>query len=123
MKSKFLTAGLIAAMMVPAMAQAQTGELRRDRQDIRQEQRDLHRAQHYGDSRDVRDARDDGQSRAEIALDRPEIGVLVPPMVWAEAWDHSSDSVLLVLASHAYDPDDYIRDYSEFLDLLKHKQP
>ena len=54
MKSKILTAGLIAAMMVPAMAQAQTGELRRDRQDIRQEQRDLNHAKRYGDRGDVR---------------------------------------------------------------------
>ena len=53
-KMKFLTAGLIAAMMIPAAAQAQTGELRRDRQDIRQDQRDLRNAQRYGDHRDVR---------------------------------------------------------------------
>ena len=58
-KMKFLTAGLIAAMMVPAMAQAQTGEIRRDRQDIRQEQRDLNHAKRYGDRGDVRDARGD----------------------------------------------------------------
>lgn len=58
-KIKFLTAGLIAAMMIPAAAQAQTGELRRDRQDIRQDQRDLRHAQRYGDHRDVRDARND----------------------------------------------------------------
>ena len=58
-KIKFLTAGLIAAMMIPAAAQAQTGELRRDRQDIRQDQRDLRNAQRYGDHRDVRDARKD----------------------------------------------------------------
>ena len=59
MKSKILTAGLIAAMMVPAMAQAQTGELRRDRQDIRKEQRDLNHAKRYGDRHAVRDARSD----------------------------------------------------------------
>ena len=47
-KMNFLTAGLIAAMMIPAAAQAQTGELRRDRQDIRQDQRDLRNAQRYG---------------------------------------------------------------------------
>jgi len=58
-KMNFLTAGLIAAMMIPAAAQAQTGELRRDRQDIRQDQRDLRNAQRYGDHRDVRDARKD----------------------------------------------------------------
>ena len=59
MKSKILTAGLIAAMMVPAMAQAQTRELARDRQDIRQEQRDLNHAKRYGDRHDVRDAHRD----------------------------------------------------------------
>jgi len=58
-KIKFLTAGLIAAMMVPAAVQAQTGEIRRDRQDIRQEQRDLNHAKRYGDRGDVRDARKD----------------------------------------------------------------
>lgn len=50
MKNKILTAGLIAAMMVPAMAQAQTHELRRDRQDIRY-------AQTHGNQLDVRDAK------------------------------------------------------------------
>lgn len=58
-KMKFLTAGLIAAMMIPAAAQAQTGELRRDRQDIAKQQRDLRDAKRYGDHRDVRDARQD----------------------------------------------------------------
>lgn len=61
MKSKFLTAGLIAAMMVPAMAQAQTREIRKDRQELREEQRDLRHAQRYGDRGDVRDARHDVQ--------------------------------------------------------------
>lgn len=59
MKNKFLTAGLIAAMMVPAMAQAQTREIRKDRQELREEQRDLRHAQRYGDRGDVRDARHD----------------------------------------------------------------
>lgn len=61
---------------------------------------------------------DDGTSQEEITLDRPEIGVLVPPLVWAEASGHSADSVLLVLASHVYDPADYIRDYREFLHMV-----
>jgi len=59
MKSKFLTAGLIAAMMVPAMAQAQTREIRNDRKELREEQRDLRNAQRRGDRGDVRDARHD----------------------------------------------------------------
>ena len=60
---------------------------------------------------------DDGKNRADIALDRPYIGVYLPPMVWASQYKYSSDAVLLVLASAAYDPDDYIRDYEEFLAL------
>ena len=59
MKSKFLTAGLIAAMMIPAAAQAQNREIRNDRQELREEQRDLRNAQRYGDRGDVRDARHD----------------------------------------------------------------
>lgn len=58
-KMKFLTAGLIAAMMVPAAAQAQTREIRNDRKELREEQRDLRHAQRYGDRDDVRDARRD----------------------------------------------------------------
>lgn len=57
MKSKFLTAGLIAAMMVPAVAQAQTREIRNDRRDVREEQQELRNAQRYGDRSDVREER------------------------------------------------------------------
>lgn len=57
MKSKFLTAGLIAAMMVPAVAQAQTREIRKDRQDVREEQRELRDAQRRGDRGDIREER------------------------------------------------------------------
>ena len=71
MKSKILTAGLIAAMMVPAVAQAQTRELARDRQDIRQEQRDLNQAKRYGDRHDVRDAhRDVRDAKREYREDK-----------------------------------------------------
>jgi acetyltransferase-like isoleucine patch superfamily enzyme/dTDP-4-dehydrorhamnose 3,5-epimerase-like enzyme len=58
---------------------------------------------------------DDGTSRHEVALSSPDRGVVVPPMVWASQFRYSSDAVLVVLASHAYDPADYIRDYGEFL--------
>lgn len=60
---------------------------------------------------------DDGNTRETVRLDHPTIGIHIPPMVWGAQFKHSSDAVLLVLASHAYDPDDYIRDYQEFLDL------
>jgi UDP-2-acetamido-3-amino-2,3-dideoxy-glucuronate N-acetyltransferase len=58
---------------------------------------------------------DDGRNRGEIVLDRPTMGIYVPPMVWASEYRYEKDAVLLVLASHPYDPDDYIRRYDDFL--------
>jgi hypothetical protein len=58
---------------------------------------------------------DDGENRAEVLLDDPTLGVYIPPLVWGSQFRYDSDSVLLVLASHEYDPDDYIREYDSFL--------
>jgi UDP-2-acetamido-3-amino-2,3-dideoxy-glucuronate N-acetyltransferase len=58
---------------------------------------------------------DDGRGRDEVGLDRPQIALYVPPMVWTSQYRYSGDAVLLVLASDVYDADDYIRDYDEFL--------
>jgi UDP-2-acetamido-3-amino-2,3-dideoxy-glucuronate N-acetyltransferase len=62
---------------------------------------------------------DDGSTRQEFALDQPNIGLHVQPMTWAVQYKYSSDGVLLVFASDSYNPDDYIRDYAEFLSLRK----
>lgn len=58
---------------------------------------------------------DDGRNREEIELDAPNIGLYIPPKVWGVQYKYSSNATLLVFASHFYDPDDYIRDYNEFL--------
>ncbi len=58
---------------------------------------------------------DDGENRAEVLLDHPSLGVYVPPLVWGSQYRYDSDAVLLVLASHPYDADDYIREYDSFL--------
>jgi acetyltransferase-like isoleucine patch superfamily enzyme len=62
---------------------------------------------------------DDGRERDEVALDRPDLGLYVPPMVWAAQFHYTQDAVLLVLASDVYDPDDYIRSYEEFLRAVR----
>lgn len=62
---RLIVAGLIAAAIMPAIAQAQSRELDRDRRDIRQEQRDVRQAERRGapyaairdERRDVRAAR------------------------------------------------------------------
>ena len=60
---------------------------------------------------------DDGVNRQEFLLDKPDIGIHLPPMVWGIQYKYSADAVLLVFASHYYDNADYIRDYSEFRQL------
>ena len=61
---------------------------------------------------------DDGSRRQEVRLSGPEVGVHLSPMVWAVQYRFSPDAVLLVLASDAYDPADYIRDYEEYQGLI-----
>jgi UDP-2-acetamido-3-amino-2,3-dideoxy-glucuronate N-acetyltransferase len=41
-------------------------------------------------------------------------------MVWAVQYKHTPDAVLLVFASDYYDPDDYIRSYSDFIEAVAH---
>jgi UDP-2-acetamido-3-amino-2,3-dideoxy-glucuronate N-acetyltransferase len=60
---------------------------------------------------------DDGTNREEFLLDRPDVGIHLPPMVWGIQYKYSEDAVLLVFASHYYDGADYIRDYSTFRQL------
>jgi UDP-2-acetamido-3-amino-2,3-dideoxy-glucuronate N-acetyltransferase len=62
---------------------------------------------------------DDGRTREEVHLDDPQIGLYVPPMVWSVQYRYTDDAVLLVLASDPYEPQDYIRDYDEFVQQVR----
>jgi dTDP-4-dehydrorhamnose 3,5-epimerase-like enzyme len=59
----------------------------------------------------------DGDAGEEILLNRPDLGLHVPPMVWTTEYKYSPDAVLLVLASDIYREDDYIRNVDEYLAL------
>jgi acetyltransferase-like isoleucine patch superfamily enzyme/dTDP-4-dehydrorhamnose 3,5-epimerase-like enzyme len=61
---------------------------------------------------------DDGRNREEFVLDQPCIGLHLPPLIWSVQYKYSEDAVLLVLASDFYDPEDYIRSYKDFLNLV-----
>lgn len=67
----------------------------------------------------VRVLADDGHQRQEFTLASPATGIHLSPMVWGTQYRYSSDAVLLVFASEPYDSRDYIRKYSEFLELRK----
>ncbi|GLR46967.1 dTDP-6-deoxy-3,4-keto-hexulose isomerase [Sphingomonas astaxanthinifaciens DSM 22298] len=62
---------------------------------------------------------DDGKARTTVILDRPDLALTLPPMVWHEMEDFSDNCVLLVLADDVYDENDYIRDYDAFLELSR----
>lgn len=57
---------------------------------------------------------DDGHETATYVLDRPYVGLLVPPSIWAQQTYLTLGSVLTVLCDRPYEPQDYIRDYSDF---------
>ena len=64
-------------------------------------------------------ALDDGRNKRTVLLNRPFYGLHIPPGIWAAEQGFSSGSVCLVLASHKYDAQDYIRDYQEYVDYIK----
>ncbi|MEO8722574.1 MAG: RcnB family protein [Sphingobium sp.] len=57
--SALMAASVIPAIAMPVSANAQSRELRHDRQDIRDQRQDVRDAQRHGDRRDVRDERRD----------------------------------------------------------------
>jgi WxcM-like, C-terminal len=58
---------------------------------------------------------DDGFEKRSYALNRSYCGLYVPPLLWREIENFSSNSVCLVLASEFYDAGDYYYSYDEFL--------
>ena len=67
----------------------------------------------------VRVTADDGAQREEFLLDRPNLGLHLPPMTWGIQDRYSEGAVLLVLASDVYDAADYIRDHDDFVRLAR----
>ena len=66
-------------------------------------------------------ALDDGRNKRTVLLNRPFYGLHVLPGIWAAEQGFSSGSICLVLASHGYQADDYIRDYDSFKDYVNNK--
>lgn len=64
-------------------------------------------------------AADNGNQRAEWVLDRSDVGLHILPYTWAAQYRYSPDAVLAVFASHPYNADDYIRNYEDYLALIK----
>lgn len=65
---------------------------------------------------------DNGTEKKIVSLEKPYEGLYVSNQMWREMFDFTDDAVLLVLASELYDENDYIRNYDEFLELVKNNK-
>ena len=64
---------------------------------------------------------DDGHESKVVHLNRPWLGLHIPPMLWAAEVNFDPGSICLVLASHFYDESDYIRNYADFIQISKER--
>ncbi len=64
---------------------------------------------------------DDGKFKRQVFLNRPNLGLHIPPGIWAAEMNFSSGAICLVLTSHTYDESDYIRDYDDYLKYIKNE--
>jgi len=62
---------------------------------------------------------DDGKNKRTVVLNRPYYGLHILPGIWAGEQGFSSGAICLVLTSHKYDANDYIRNYEEYLAYKK----
>ena len=57
---------------------------------------------------------DDSITKRQVQLNKPDMGLHIPPGIWASEINFSSGAICLVMASHNYNESDYIRSYEEY---------
>ena len=62
---------------------------------------------------------DNGITKEIFTLNRSYYGLYVQKGLWREMNNFSTNSLAFIVASAPYDPDDYIRDYTEYLEFLR----
>lgn len=61
---------------------------------------------------------DDGDVKVTLLMDKPNVGILIPPGIWSIQSDFTQYASCVCLASDFYDADDYIHSYEEFLKFV-----
>tara|TARA_B100000427_G_scaffold212174_1_gene176986 strand:+ start:1127 stop:1534 length:408 start_codon:yes stop_codon:yes gene_type:complete len=64
----------------------------------------------------------DGKSDKIFYLNDKSKGLYVPPLIWAEEFDFSKESVCLVITSHTYDKKDYINNLNDLKNIINEKK-
>ena len=62
---------------------------------------------------------DDGYRKDTVRLNRPWLGLYIPPLVWAAEGEFDPGTVYNVLCSDLYNEADYYRDYQKFLAAVR----
>ena len=63
-----------------------------------------------------------GKDKAEVVLNKADEGLLLYPYVWHTMYGFKPNTILLVLADRKYNEKEYIRNYEEFMKIIKHKK-
>jgi len=64
---------------------------------------------------------DDGQEKKTFSLNRSYYGLYVPPTLWREMVNFSTNSLALVVSSTSYSEEDYIREYQDFKKIKEYE--
>ncbi|HPH96724.1 MAG TPA: FdtA/QdtA family cupin domain-containing protein [Anaerolineaceae bacterium] len=62
---------------------------------------------------------DDGNKKSKYHLNRPDFGLLIPPLHWCEVDNFSTNSLALIVSSMEFDESDYIRHHDKFVECLR----
>ena len=61
----------------------------------------------------------DGKKERKFSLNRSYYGLYIPRLTWRKIENFSTNSLALILSSVPYNEGDYIRDFNQFLTLIK----
>lgn len=61
----------------------------------------------------------DGNKEQKISLNRSYYGLYIPDGLWREMNNFSTNSLAMVLSSTLFDEEDYIRDFSSYLEWIR----
>jgi hypothetical protein len=62
---------------------------------------------------------DNGRERGQMVLDDPTLLLHLRPLTWTTQYAYSPGAALVVLASHEYEDADYIRDYDDYVRIIR----
>jgi len=65
---------------------------------------------------------DNGIEVCQYTLDKPSLGLLISPGIWAQQKYIEENTILTVLCNQTYSESDYIREYKEFLEFVSNKE-